>query len=73
MRHTKSFRGHSAQRGVARIMVLLVVALAVALSTSIAKRQSEAIRATSSHFNDNRRCFMQGVAKNGRGSSLRRT
>ena len=57
MRHTKSFGGHSAQRGVALIMVLLVVALAVALSTSIAKRQSEAIRSTSSHFNRQQALF----------------
>ena len=56
-RQKKSLGGHSAQRGVALVMVLLVVALAVTLSTSIAKRQSDAIRATSSHFNRQQALF----------------
>ena len=56
-RQKKSLGGHSAQRGVALVMVLLVIALAVTLSTSIAKRQSDAIRATSSHFNRQQALF----------------
>ena len=56
-RQKKSLGGHSAQRGVALVMVLLVVALAVTLSTSIAKRQSDTIRATSSHFNRQQALF----------------
>ncbi len=49
---TQSFRNSLPikQNGVALIMVILVVALAVTLATSIAKRQSESIRATSAYF-----------------------
>ena len=54
-------------------MVLLVVALAVALQRRLQSDNRKRFVRPVATSTDNRRCFMQGVAKNGRGSFLRRT